>query len=164
MKHLKKLSLGLLLVLSSFTGIICGQEQELMKLVSIQTVNVNDMMNIALESASNEESESDNLILAKRIDQQSSESELVKKSIYFNAASVNIQKMNGYHFHVADYTDGTRIVTSLDGEIKGMQVVGYNGKLVVSSSNVEWQNNNFTHYYPAGKVISYPNQQILIVY
>jgi hypothetical protein len=67
---------------------------------------------------------------------------------------------NGYNFHIADYNDGTRIITCLDGPMRGYQGIVFNGYQVAESFDVKWHSNYFVHQYPAGQVTSYSNRQI----
>lgn len=77
-------------------------------------------------------------------------------------SAVSISVLNGYHFHVADHPDGTRVVTCLDGSMKGYQAMYFNGMVTAESSNVKWHaHHHFVHKYPAGQVLSYPKKQIL---
>lgn len=89
------------------------------------------------------------------------------KSVKFHANTVSITFVGGFAFHVADYfgTYGnSRIVTCLDGDMIGHQGISDNGIRRIESTNVEWYNNYFIHYYPSGKVISYENSQIAEFY
>lgn len=81
----------------------------------------------------------------------------------FKAYAVAIQTLEGYTFHVADYRDGSRIVTCLDGEMVGYQGIALNGEQVNESKDVEWFSNYFVHTYPGGKVYSYPKKQTVIL-
>lgn len=84
------------------------------------------------------------------------------KSIKYYANVVNTVVNGGYTFHVADYYGAyghSRIVTCLDGGMKGEQGIADNGVLVITSNKVKWHKGYFVHTYPAGKVTSYPNAQ-----
>lgn len=75
---------------------------------------------------------------------------------------VSTAVLNGYHFHVADHPDGTRVVTCLDGNMKGYQAMSFNGVVQAQSSNVHWHaHHHFVHKYPSGQVLSYPKKQVI---
>lgn len=82
----------------------------------------------------------------------------------YETTNVSIVILGGYKFHVADYLDGSRVVTALDGKMKGYQAVGMNGIQQGYSENVEWRGTSFIHYYPYGRIISYPDRQIVELY
>lgn len=88
----------------------------------------------------------------------------VSYSLTVESVSVHTHIQNGYKFHIADYYNGTRIVTCLNGSMKGLQGVSSYGNKVAESSNVEWHSSYFIHYYPDGRVESYPNKQYMKVY
>lgn len=77
---------------------------------------------------------------------------------------VEEQLHGGVIFHVADYADGTTVFTCLDGDEKGWQGIVLKEQLLASSRDVEWENGYFVHFYPHGKVTSYPDQQIVELY
>ncbi|MDB2613682.1 hypothetical protein N9Y92_00810, partial [Chlamydiales bacterium] len=77
---------------------------------------------------------------------------------------VQVVRSNGYTFHVADYYDGTRVISCLDGSLKGLQEMYFNGVLQAWTNAVLWSNGYFIHYYQHGEVISYPNKQIVKIY
>lgn len=77
----------------------------------------------------------------------------------FTTPYVRIEYLNGYKFHVADYAGGNRVVTCLDGEMKGCQAIGYNGVIFAKSDVVEWHKKYFVHHYIDGQIISYPTKQ-----
>lgn len=85
----------------------------------------------------------------------------VAKSFRAETSSVAVAKLNGVTIHIADYPDGTRVLTCLEGSLKGLQEGYFNGVLILSSRNVKWHSKYFVHTYPNGKVTSYPNKQIL---
>ncbi|HSX03617.1 MAG TPA: hypothetical protein VLG76_02685 [Rhabdochlamydiaceae bacterium] len=72
--------------------------------------------------------------------------------------------INGFTFHVADYIDGTRVVTCLDGPDRGLQIVGVPGLIQTYSNVVQWNIDHFIHYYEHGRIISYVNRQIAELY
>jgi hypothetical protein len=80
-------------------------------------------------------------------------------------SAVSIIKNGGYLFHVADYPDGTRVVTCLDGSGKGYQGMSVNGVAGGGSNDVKWHSKyHFVHKYPCGQVKSYENKQIIEIY
>lgn len=86
------------------------------------------------------------------------------KSQYFETYAIFIRYDQGYSFHVADYYDGTRVVTSLDGPLQGHQLVGVNGIITADSSNIKCYSNYCVHYYVGGKITTYPNRQVIEIY
>lgn len=66
----------------------------------------------------------------------------------------------GIYYHVANYSDGM-ILTTLSGPHYGLQCILQNGVVVHYSANLKQHNNYFSHKYPWGHVISYPNYQYL---
>jgi hypothetical protein len=80
-------------------------------------------------------------------------------------SAVSIIKKGGYSFHVADYPDGTRVVTCLDGSGKGYQGIAVNGVAIDESNDVKWYSKyHFIHKYPSGQIKSYKNKQIMEIY
>lgn len=78
--------------------------------------------------------------------------------------AVSITVINGFTFHVADYYGdwgNSRVVTALDGELRGRQEIADNGIIMAASTNVIWHKDFFEHTYPAGKVYTYQNKQVL---
>ncbi len=90
--------------------------------------------------------------------------EVVCKGQTFVAYVVEVCFSGGFSFHVADYSDGTRIVTCLDGPMLGHQGIAFNGVQIGGSTKVTWFANYFVHSYPTGKVVSYENKQIIEIY
>jgi hypothetical protein len=88
----------------------------------------------------------------------------VAKSFRAETSSVAVAKLNGITIHIADYPDGTRVLTCLEGSLKGLQEGYFNGVLVLSSRNVKWHSKYFVHTYPNGKITSYPKKQIAEIY
>ena len=85
-------------------------------------------------------------------------------SLRYETQLVSILNYDGFNFHVADYFDGTRIVTCLDGDLKGLQGIAVNGVKVVECNNVEWYKTHFLHHYPTGVIYSYASKQIVEVF
>lgn len=158
-----------LLCLITFDGY--AQSDEIEQLISIQNIHVSEMHNICfpdicLPSHLKIESLSYQLSIANETTTKFQEKKIMasNKSLKFEAYSVAINTLNGFIFHVADYYDGTRVVTALDGNLRGYQVIAVNGVMVASSTGVEWNSDNFVHYYQNGKVISHFNRQTLELY
>lgn len=70
----------------------------------------------------------------------------------------------GFKFHIAEYADGTKIITCLDGTEKGLQSISCNGMTQTESRAVQWNKDTFIHFYEHGRVISYPRRQIVEFY
>lgn len=85
-----------------------------------------------------------------------------KASKYQKFESHNVQQVLYYDgsYHIADYVDGTRVVTCLDGDHKGLQGISFNGVIKAESRDVKWKKGYFIHTYPGGTITSYPNKQI----
>lgn len=68
----------------------------------------------------------------------------------------------------ARYLNGVSVVTCIKGKKKGQQRMIFEGKdaeqKIIESTNVEWRNDYFTHYYLDGKVETYRNMQIIQLY
>lgn len=88
----------------------------------------------------------------------------LQSSLYFETYAVLTLIIDGYSFHIADYYDGTRVVTCLNGPLMGLQTVSFNGTKLVESTNVHWYADYCIHYYQTGKIYSYNNRQIIEVY
>lgn len=86
---------------------------------------------------------------------------LKAKALRFETYAVRIDFFDGYRFHVADYYDGTCIVTCLDGPLVGYQVISVNGTVTADSSNVIWRKDHFVHRYLNGKVLTYERMQAI---
>jgi hypothetical protein len=103
----------------------------------------------------------------KREDAQSSQKAegAIAKSVKakIETSSISISKRNGCHYHVADYRQGDiLVVTCLDGNMKGHQVMYINGVATAQSSNVKWHSKyHFVHKYPDAQVTSYEHKQIV---
>lgn len=77
------------------------------------------------------------------LQQDQSDSREQKKATKYSAScethAVSIFVIDGYKIHVADYPDGTRVATCLDGRDKGYQAIGFNGAIIIESKKAEWQ-------------------------
>lgn len=155
-----------------------AQQNEFEQLLSVQNISVSeipDICSIGAFSNGNCIDEGLSFQLAKRGSQNLSEDTTTpfqvneqtrapKKIQKHHANSVSINVLNGFTFHVADYYGyyGTsRVVTCLDGEMKGNQAIGDNGIVQAESNDVTWHKGYFVHRYPYGKVTSFPNSQTL---
>lgn len=79
----------------------------------------------------------------------------------FETSAVSICTINGVKYHIADYSDTTRVVTALDGDLRGYQGVSVGGVKTAESIKVNWFNDHFTHTYVSGKITSYDNRQVI---
>jgi hypothetical protein len=100
----------------------------------------------------------DHVLLFKNIILQ--EKGLNNKAIYFQTNNVSFQYFEGHKFHVADYPDGSRVITIMDGNEKGFQAITFNGEIIICSDNVQWHKKYFVNFYPAGAIYTHPNMQI----
>jgi hypothetical protein len=97
---------------------------------------------------------------------QARKSENVEK-VKLHSNYVSIISLDGCAFHVAEYSGVYGkycVITFLNGDFVGHQVIAENGVLRAKSTNVEWYDNYFIHYYTDGVVISYENSQIILIY
>lgn len=86
------------------------------------------------------------------------------KKAQYETYAVSINVVSGYRFHIADYygTYGSsRVITALDGELRGRQEIADNGIVMAASTQVRWHKDYFVHTYPRGKVYTYLNKQVL---
>lgn len=148
--------LAVLLCLITFN--LFAQEQEFNQILSIKNVHVLGMTDICSYLSVEEHESSICSFSLKSL--AFSNSQLEKRAVYYETQNVSIQNKGGYNFHIADYYDGSRVVTCLDGELRGLQGIAINGVKVVESTNVEWYKNYFVHRYPNGSIHSYPNKQV----
>ena len=81
----------------------------------------------------------------------------------FESYSVEIKTLGGFSFHIADYPDGARVVTCLDGKMKGYQALYVNGIQIMDSWDVTWYSNYFIHKYVGGCVYSCAYKQVIQV-
>jgi hypothetical protein len=153
------------IAISGFT-----HEAEMNQLLSIQNlsalgINLDGFDKEILNSSNNDTERSLNTtsgnMLEKLLEEQPSSEMHIKGKSLFETYAVSLVMINGYTFHVADYTDGTRIVTALDGETRGLQAIGFNGIINGYSTIVEWHSNHFVHRYTDGKITSYSNKQVV---
>lgn len=129
------------------------QEEEFNQLLSIKNVISTDLDFSKDDPSDPKNLESTESIFSKIEASSSKSSKFVTYNVYLNV-------LNGYTFHVADYSDGTRVITALDGSMRGYQAIGFNGVQVTGSSNVTWHSDYFVHKYPNGKVTSYATRQV----
>lgn len=152
-------ALVLLLCLATFN--LGAQENEFNQILSVKNIQITEPIDF---TSGNPVIKSTPLLEDDALAIKLDESSVVKKSVFYEAYAVWIQNLNGYNFHIADYWDGTRVVTCLDGGMVGLQAISVNGIKMVESTNVKWYNNRFVHRYPAGKVTSYSYKQTSEVY
>jgi hypothetical protein len=139
------------------------QENDFKRMLMIKNIPASEITDFCLDSPI-KGSETTEISDTSPISLSSEQSSAVEKSLFYTAYSVSIQNLHGHLYHVADYYDGTKVITCLTGEHKGLQGVAVNGKTIVTTVNVIWFNNYFVHYYPTGKISSDANQQVIEVY
>ena len=168
----------IMLVLVSFSSSsMYAQEEEIEQLLSVESISVSGVTDICSpDICTNDKGKSGDLSRQLSVsndhnpsnDRNSPQFQVkmmaAKKAQKFEAYSVAINVLHGFTFHISDYHDGTRVITALDGDMRGYQAIGVNGVIVTSSNAVEWHGNYFVHYYQYGKVISYPNRQTSELY
>ncbi len=147
---------------------ICAQEEEMQFLLSMQNHCTLETPGILAKDGCTTTGELANSLagiktLSNEILTINAGRHHVKKQ-RFHAYAVSHTVINGHNFHVADYQDGTRVVTCLSGEMRGLQGVGVNGILTQENPNAEWHKNHFVHYYTHGRILSYPTKQIFELY
>lgn len=155
------------LILCLITINAYAQQNEIEQLLSVQNINVSEISDICtVRAATHGDSLDEGLSLRLTKIQNLSEDTArgTKKVQKIHADLVSINSLNGYTFHVADYYGNfgnSRVVTCLDGDMKGYQGVADNGILQIESNDVKWHKGYFVHKYPNAKVISYPKSQTL---
>lgn len=171
-----KSSLFSTLTLCLFAFNAHAQQNELEQLLSFQNISVSEIPDIcSLGIFSNEPCINEGLafqLSAEKATQNSLEgipsfqldakTRAAKKVQKTHANSVVINVSNGYTFHVADYYGyygNSRVVTCLNGAMKGHQGIADNGIVLAESNDVTWHKGYFVHRYPNGKITSYPNSQ-----
>lgn len=82
----------------------------------------------------------------------------------FYAFCVGFEYINGFRYHVADYYDGTRVVTCLNGPSMGLQTVYLRGFWVGDSWDVNWRKRSFVHWHVSGRITSYDYKQVIELY
>lgn len=148
------------------------QESAIEQLLLVENSYACDSLDVSsLDVCSDEHGNEDGLFfqLSTAVEQNScsscSSSENVsEKSKKVETYAVFITVVEGYTFHVADYygpLGHSRVVSCLDGDMKGEQIIVDNDVLTGSSSNVKWHKKYFSHKYANGKIYSYPNKQII---
>jgi hypothetical protein len=152
-------SLFLMLAFSLCAG---EQEKEFAQLLSIKNINPSEMQDLCSGKQKEKVAAASEKTSPKAIAMESTDA--AKDSLFFDTYFISYQVINGYTFHVADYLDGTRIVTCLDGYLRGLQGVSVNGIQVSESTDVIWYGNYFVHWYITGKVYSYTYKQVIELY
>lgn len=82
----------------------------------------------------------------------------------FYAFYVAFEFINGFKYHVADYYDGTRVVTCLNGPCNGLQTIYLRGFWVAESGDVTWHRRYFVHWHISGRITSYDYKQVIELY
>lgn len=145
------------------TSISYAQDEELKQLEILQSIcqssgnkdtdtNLNELSNLSVSDALP-------MSIALNLNQNF---DLKARGVQiFETYAVRIDFFDGYRFHVADYYDGTCVVTCLDGPLVGYQVIQVHGVITADSSNVVWRKNHFVHRYPNGKIYTYERMQLI---
>lgn len=143
-----------------------SQNQEMQQLLSMQSVPVSEVPDIcSMTSCEPFQKESvDGLSLLHSTDKSEASLSIERASYLYDAYYVGINIVGGYTFHVADYLDGTRVVTCLDGSMRGCQGVAKYGVQIAASDVVVWHSNYFVHYYQDGEITSFPSAQVIEIY
>lgn len=177
---MKKLILNLFLALGLLITLPCQADTEndiqaiaIEKLLSVRNVDVSSIDNICNPNICLNESSHDSsgisaqlvsgkvrddfsiLLRAKKLSQKTQKAETY---------AVFVTVLEGYTFHVADYYGSwgnSRVVTALDGQMRGRQEIADNGVVMAASTDVKWHNDYFEHTYPAGKIYTYKDKQVL---
>ncbi len=151
-----------------------AQEEELKQLEIVQSIcasavsnpadsrqtNLNHLPNLSMGEAS-PMALALNLNLDLALDLNLNLDLKAKRVQKFETYAVRIDFFDGYRFHVANYYDGTCIVTCLDGPLLGYQVISVHGVVTAESSNVIWRKDHFVHRYKNGKVFTYERMQVI---
>lgn len=137
------------------------QEQQFSEMLSIKNVKATSLEEVFTEPSFPAAAENSK---AARLAAPEAAAAFQSKSLYFETYVVYIQSYGGYTFHVADYLDGTRVVTCLDGPLMGLQGISVNGIKIGESNDVIYYPTFFVHFYPGGKIYSYLNKQIFEIY
>jgi len=180
---MRYLLIALLCLTSLFVCHGYAQQEEITQLLSVQNISISEVPNIStpdnfLNERNMDEGLSFQLLTKEKEEHQNSRENdtsprvnakkmASKKTQKFYANVVAINVLNGYTFHVADYYGpygNSRIVTCLNGEMRGLQGIADNGVITIESTDVTWHKDYFVHRYPYGKVTSYPNSQVLEIY
>ncbi len=155
---MKKISL-LILASLFLIGTVQAQEEEFRQLLSMQNKSAMEKFE---ESENDTPEEALGPLLHFGIGGKRSPS--LKCPLRRKTHAIRIVIHGGYNFHVADYPDGTCVVSCLDGPEKGLQGIAFRGDMIAETRNVEWHECYFVHFYPAGKITSYQHKQVAEVY
>lgn len=142
------------------------QEKALEKLLCVRNVNASEVPDISSPNICLTEQVTDKNLSYQMLNGVNAaliQSKSKKASNKMETHSVMVNNIDGYIFHVADYYGvwgNSRVVTCLNGDMRGLQGIADNGILMVESTDVKWHKNYFEHNYPAAKTYSYPNKQI----
>jgi hypothetical protein len=74
---------------------------------------------------------------------------------------VRVTASKGVRIHTAVYSDGSKVVTNIDGREAGKQVVTANGKVIGISYDISFRAGYFRHKHSWGEVLSYPLKQVV---
>ena len=90
--------------------------------------------------------------------------QLLKASKRYETIAIQMVVESGYTFHIAHYSNETKVISCLNGPLGGVQEIYHNGVYQGGTENVQWYAGYFVHFYKRGRIISYPNKQILEIY
>lgn len=150
--------------LLSFTKIYAfenAQERAIDKLITVRNLDASQIPDICSKNICPSEYPDEEGLSYQVLGEDNTS--LHQKKIKVETYSVMINTIDGYTFHVADYYGQfghSRVITCLDGALRGLQGIADNGVLMVQSTDVKWHKNYFEHKYPAAKIYSYSYKQI----
>lgn len=171
---------GAFFALSSYADTVKNiQEKAIEQLLSVRNIRVSEELDICssdicLCESFTEEGLSFQLLTGEKRELQDCFVNDISAQFSAKTSSIKSQKIetyavviniiDGYTFHIADYYGyygHSRVVTCLDGAMRGRQGISDNGILMVESTDVKWHKDYFEHTYPAGKVYTYTNKQVM---
>ena len=147
---------------------LCAQEDdsemqvnELKKLCAIKYIPASEITDFCSDFSQQQGEALENYeILLSSVFEESFE---VAKSLSekITTYDVKVIKQGEFTYHTALYPNGVGIGTCLNGPKKGTQIITLYGTIMMQSSNVEWCNTHFVHFYEHSIVTSYNNKQII---
>lgn len=171
-----KIFITLLLCLVAFNA--HAQKDQIKQLLSLRNINTSNILDICSQDLNSDEVYEDAGLSFQLSNEGVNESrdsfindiqyQLRSKKVLsipkkMVANSVSITVLDGFTFHIADYYGHyghSRIITCLDGNMRGYQEIADNGVSGIGSSEVKWHKGYFVHNYPNAKIYSYPDKQI----
>jgi hypothetical protein len=165
---MNKILLTFVLIYGSFSSLQAFtaeniQEQIIEKLLSVRAINTTEISDICSQNICPSEYFADEGLSYQLVSGANTDLQPMSSSKKMETYSIMIHNIEGYTFHIADYYGywgNSRVVTCLDGGLRGLQGISDNGILMVQSTDVKWHKNYFEHKYPAAKVYSYSNKQV----